>query len=79
MKERGEEPTYPKLGAANPTALLNPETDKPVGKKRVFAILRRRCYDDPEDPEDTWEHRARSNDLSAEVEEGRVGEIISTT
>ena len=59
MKRRGEEPTYPALVAANPVALLNPATGKPVGKKRVYAILRERCYDDPGNPQDAWSHHVR--------------------
>lgn len=61
MAARGEEPTYPSLVAKNKVALLNPETKQPVGKKRVYAILEERCYDDPDDPEDTWKHRVRSS------------------
>ena len=59
MKERGEEPTYPALVANNQKQLLNPETGEVVGKKRVYAILEERCFDDPTNPEDTWVNRAR--------------------
>ena len=59
MKARGEEPTYPALIASNPQALLNPQTCKPVGKKRVYAIMESLCFDDPENPDDTWSHLAR--------------------
>ena len=59
MKARKIEPTYPALVAANPVALLNPNTGKPVDKKRVYAILRERCYDDPGNPQDTWAHHVR--------------------
>ena len=61
MAERGREPTYSELIAHNPVALQNPDTEEPVGKKRVYAILKERCYDDPNDPEDTWGHRAKSS------------------
>jgi hypothetical protein len=61
MAERGEEVTYGALVANNPKALENPATKEPVGKKRVYAILEERCYDDPDDPEDTWEFQARSS------------------
>ena len=54
MKARGEEPTYSALVANNPEQLLNPQTGQAVGKKRVYAMLEERCYDDPTDPEDTW-------------------------
>ena len=59
MKERGEEPTYPTLIASNPQALLNPHTGKPVGKKRVYAIMESLCFEYPENPDDTWSHLAR--------------------
>ena len=58
MKARGEEPTYAALVATNPVALLNPDTGFPVGKKRVYDIMNKRCYDDPEIPEDTWRKQA---------------------
>jgi len=47
MKDRGEEVTYPAMVAANKNALMNPETGKPVGKKRLYSIMNDRCYDDP--------------------------------
>ena len=53
MAQRGEEPTYPALVAANPKALLNPATGEPVDKKIVYDILRAECYDDDDDPDDT--------------------------
>ena len=59
MKERGEEPTYPSIVANNRNALTNPVTGEVVGKKRLYSILEERCYDDPDDPEDTWKNRAR--------------------
>ena len=59
MKDRGQEPTYPALVAANPKALMNPTTNKPVAKNAVYTILRKRCYDDVDDPGDTWSHEAR--------------------
>ena len=59
MKERGQEPTYSSVVANNPQALLKPNTGNPVNKNRVYAIMRERCNDDPEHPEDTWEHMQR--------------------
>ena len=59
MKERGEEPTYASIVANNPNALINPSTGQVVGKKRVYAIMSELCYDDPDDPDDTWANRAR--------------------
>ena len=58
-KEQGAEITYPSMLAANPAALMNPDTGEPVGKKRVYSIMRERCYDDEDDPEDTWDHSTR--------------------
>ena len=56
MAQRGEEPTYPALVAANPKALLNPATGEPVDKKNVYDILRAECYDDDDDPDPRkWE------------------------
>lgn len=64
MKERGQEPTYANVIAANPKALLNEETGKPVGKKRVYSIMRELCFDDPEDPSDTWKNQQRSSKVA---------------
>ena len=64
MAARGKEPTYPELVANNQAALLNPNTQEPVGKKRVYSILEERCYDDPDHPEDTWKHRQKSSKLA---------------
>ena len=59
MKEQKKEPSYPRLVAASPKASWNPRTGEAVDKKVVYNILRKRCYDDPNDPEDTWTHDAR--------------------
>ena len=59
MKENGQEPTYPLIVAANPRASQNPGTNRPVHKKAIYKVLRKRCYDDPKDKEDTWDHAAR--------------------
>ena len=58
LKDKGLEPTYPLVVAQCPQAAMNPATKRPVGKKRVYDILREECYDDPNKPEDTWSHRA---------------------
>ena len=57
MKEAGLEPTYPLIVGNCPLATTNPDTEKTVGKKRVYDVFRAQCYD--EDPEDTWENRER--------------------
>ena len=73
MKNRGEEPTYPRLVACNPKALMNTETDEPVDKKVVYNILRSHCYDDPSDPSDGWTHQERlaQNALTEKMVEDR--------
>jgi hypothetical protein len=57
MKGRGNEPTYARLIAACPLAIVNPDTGKPVDKKRVYSVLRERCFD--KDPEEPWACRPR--------------------
>ena len=64
MKDRGEEVTYPAMVAANKNALMNPETGKPVGKKRLYSIMSERCYDDPAHPEDTWQFQSRASKVA---------------
>ena len=64
MKDRGEEVTYPAMVAANKNALMNPETGKPVGKKRLYSIMNDRCYDDPAHPEDTWDFQSRADKVA---------------
>ena len=64
MYKRGEEPTYAKMVAACPQALQNPETGEPVGKKRVYSIMKELCYDDPAVPEDTWTHGPRHSKVA---------------
>ena len=61
IKKRGKEPTYSGLVGRNPNATRNPETGEPVSKKTLYSVLRERCYDDEDDPEDTWKHRARNS------------------
>ena len=51
------EPTYPNIVAACPHASLNPDTKRPVAKKRVYDVLREDCYD--ESAEEPWQHKAR--------------------
>ena len=51
------EPTYPNIVAACPQASLNPDTQRPVAKKRVYDVLREDCYD--ESAEEPWKHKAR--------------------
>ena len=57
MKRRKIEPTFPRIVAACPAAVINPATGKPVDKKRVYDVFRELCYD--EESEHPWSHRAR--------------------
>ena len=57
MKKRKIEPTFPRILAACPQAVVNPDTGKPVGKKRIYDVFRALCYD--EDPVHPWSHRTR--------------------
>ena len=59
MKESGKEVTYPQIVAHNPKACVNPATNRPVHKKQIYKVLKRRCHDDPNDPEDKWVHDYR--------------------
>ena len=54
MEEGGKEVTYPQIVAHNPKACVNPATNRPVHKKQIYKVLKRRCHDDPNDPEDKW-------------------------
>ena len=51
------EPTYRNIVAACPQASLNPDTQRPVSRKRVYSVLRQDCYD--EAAEEPWKHKAR--------------------
>ena len=59
MKENDEEVTYPAIVSHNPKACLNPDTKRPVHKKAIYKLLKKRCHDDPDDPEDKWVHDYR--------------------
>ena len=60
-KRNGGEPTYAVAIALNPNATRNPDTGEPVNKKAVYTVMGERCYDDAENPEDTWSHQARNS------------------
>lgn len=57
MKAKGVEPTYSRVIAACPHASRNPDTKKTFSKKRVYAVLKERCFDD--DAGSPWKHKAR--------------------
>ena len=79
MKLRNEEVTYSRLVGTCPKATINPETNRPVDKKRIYDILRSECYD--VDPDDPWSHDARlsrtalSDDMK--VKRARFAEVVS--
>ena len=55
MKRNGSEPTYTLILGSCPGAVINPDTDEPVDKKRVYDVFREQCYD--EGAEHPWKHR----------------------
>ena len=59
LKESGKEPTYSLVVAHNPKAAQNPETNRAASPKTIYKLLKKRCYDDPSDPDDTWSHDYR--------------------
>ena len=61
FKRKGGEPTYSVAIATNPNASRNPGTGEPVNKKAVYTVMRERCYDDDEQPDDTWQHQVRNS------------------
>ena len=40
-------------------AVKNPATGKPVDRRAVYTVFQERCYDDEEDPSNTWTNTAR--------------------
>ena len=64
MKDNNKEVTYPKIVAHTPKASQNPKTNRPVDKKTIYKVLRRRCYDDTKNPEDTWTHDHRYSETA---------------
>ena len=59
LKSEGNEPTYSAVVAACPNAAQNPKTGEPVHKSLGYTVFRESCYDDDNDPDDTWGHRSR--------------------
>ena len=57
LKGKGLEPTYGKIIAACPKAALNPRTNQPFSKRKVYGILKEDCYDI--DPCLPWKHKFR--------------------
>ena len=56
-KKNGGEPTFNRIMGTCLGAVVNPATDKPVDKKRVYDVFRDDCYDDGADQ--PWKHRKR--------------------
>ena len=61
MKDNDDPVTYPTIVAHNPKASLNPDTGRPVHKTQIYKLLKKRCHDDPNGPEDTWSHDYRNS------------------
>ena len=51
--------------------MINPGTGNPVDKRAVYVVFKERCYDDPEDPDNTWSNRPRLS-RKAITEEVRI-------
>jgi len=58
MRDEGEV-TYSSCIAAAPNAAVNPATGEPVSPDLIYRVFLEEIYDDPDDPEDKWDHRAR--------------------
>lgn len=56
-KENGGEPTYSMALAQCPAASKNPHTNRPVGAKRIYDIMREKCHDGDESR--PWSMRPR--------------------
>ena len=71
-KQRGHEPTYARTVADCRLATLNPNTGKPVTRKRVYDVFRSDCFD--ENAEHPWQHMPRYSKiaLTASMMEKRV-------
>ena len=59
LTREGREVTYSTMVSECPNALTNPSTGEPVDKKLLFTVFREEIYDDPKNPDDKWDHRAR--------------------
>ena len=58
-KAKGGEVTYAHVVGTCKDAVKNPATGKPVDKRAVYTVFQERCYDDEEDPSNTWKNTAR--------------------
>ena len=70
-KARGADPTYGQVCGSCTDAVINPGTGKPVDKRAVYVVFKERCYDDPQDPDNTWPNRPRLS-RKAITEEVRI-------
>ena len=70
-KARGVDPTYGQVCGSCKDAVINPGTGNPVDKRAVYVVFKERCYDDPEDPDNTWSNRPRLS-RKAITEEVRI-------
>ena len=71
LKKNGSEPTFRLVVARCPRASINPNTSKTVDKKRIYDVMREKCYDDGADL--PWKHRPRlqKSALPKELQEKR--------
>ena len=58
-KAKGGEVTYAHVVGTCKDAVKNPATGKPMDKRAVYTVFQERCYDDEEDPSNTWTNTAR--------------------
>ena len=58
-KANGGDPTYGHICATCADEVINPHTGKPVDKRAVYTVFKERCYDDADNPGNTWRNRAR--------------------
>ena len=59
MKANNVEPTYTRLLAGCPKATVSASTGSAASPDAIYRVLKERCYDNPENPDEKWEHQAR--------------------
>ena len=84
LKRKLIAPTPRRVRARLPHVTRNPQSGEPMDKKTIHTIFRRRCYDDDDDPEDTWVYQQSpaQDMLPSEVKPLRVAcarHILETT
>ena len=84
LKRKRIAPTPRRVRARLPHVTRNPDSGEPMDKQTIHGIFRTRCYDDDDDPEDTWVYQQSpaQDMLPSEVKPLRVacaGHILRTT